>query len=732
MALDERFILSPPLNQYMVDKDTGAPLSGGYIYFYRDDSRVTPKAVYQLIGTPPNYTYIPLPNPIQLSSVGTIQNAGGDNEVIYYFPYDGTPDNSNHTLDLYYIVCTNAQGVEQWTREGWPNVNAGNDPVNEETVAFNQISNPQFTNILINAGLSTIYTVSGSQQVFEFAPNWDFVINGTGTVTVQRIAISGNDNIITNPPYVIDIEISAGISSCLLRQRFNVNSGLWSSTTTREIYLSGTVLAKSQGVGTAAIKMYYEESTGGSPIEIINTVATTEYTEIKGTTASPIPSSTNTDTGNNGYVDIYLSFDASTHVRLSSVLVIPTTTLNAGNLVSYDLNSSNREEALQGDYYLPRLIAKQLPNLLTAWDFPLNPAQFGGRTQAASAIGANKSKYVWDQTIIFQSVNSGIGVTGGSSGELVSTFAATGQMAIIQYLDASAARKILQERLSVNIAAKSSIAINCCVSLWYTTNATLPSLSSNDSIVATLNANGTIASTNGVGWTQIARSGLGNAFFTVNPNATSNFDDYSFSGWDMQGSADVNAANYFAIVISTESVASTNSLSLLSVNLCNGDIPCRPASQSAEQVYNDCLYYYEKSYDSDVAPGTATRSGEILLNLGDPYVTGVGSGFVKSRSFSLQYALKRHVPVLSFYSYDGSSNSVVNCLRIDNVIQPAFSGTNPYITPIASYSFAAHTVKHVSADATDTSTIHGAVAGSVQAERLILFHYVADARLGLV
>ena len=66
--------------------------------------------------------------------------------------------------------------------------------------------------------------------MFEFAPNWDFVISGTGTVTVERIAISGNQNVVTSPPYVLDVSVSIGITACYLRQRLYLNSGLWAST----------------------------------------------------------------------------------------------------------------------------------------------------------------------------------------------------------------------------------------------------------------------------------------------------------------------------------------------------------------------------------------------------------------------------------------------------------------------------------------------------------------------
>ena len=126
MPLDERYFVTADLEEYFVDKDSGLPLAAGTLTFYRDTARNTPKTVFQLTGAPPNYNYTALPNPVVLSSVGTPQNAGGDNIVIYYFPFDDEGE-----LDLYYVVARDSDGVEQFSREAWPNIGAGNDPTDD-------------------------------------------------------------------------------------------------------------------------------------------------------------------------------------------------------------------------------------------------------------------------------------------------------------------------------------------------------------------------------------------------------------------------------------------------------------------------------------------------------------------------------------------------------------------------------------------------------------------------
>lgn len=369
MALDERYFVTADLEEYFVDKDSGLPLAAGTLTFYRDVARSTPKVVYQLSGAPPNYTYTAMPNPIVLSSVGTVQNAGGDNEVIYYFPYD---DDEN--LDLYYIVARDSNGVEQFSREAWPNITSADNPIVGNDFPFqNQIANPQFTQVFINDGQSTTYTVSAAtNQVFAFAPDWDFVISGTGIVTVQQIAIAGNNKIVTSPPYVLDVSVSGGVTACFLRQRFNVNSGLWASTDTESIYLSGTYIAQNETAGTTGVQMFYSESSGGSPIIIVDgSFDNSGYKLITGVTPAIIPSSTDTNSGTDGYIDIYLSFLTASHVRISSIQVVPTLNQAGGNFLQYALNSSNREQAFMGDYYIPNLNSRPSSSLLTGWDFPL-------------------------------------------------------------------------------------------------------------------------------------------------------------------------------------------------------------------------------------------------------------------------------------------------------------------------------------------------------------------------
>jgi hypothetical protein len=120
MSIDPRYVLAPSLQEYFVDKDTGLPLAGGIVTFYQDNSRTVLQPVYELTGSPPNYSFTALPNPLTLSGVGTIQDSSGNDVLPYFFPFD-----SDGNPSLYYITVMSAGAVPQFVREGWPAASFG-------------------------------------------------------------------------------------------------------------------------------------------------------------------------------------------------------------------------------------------------------------------------------------------------------------------------------------------------------------------------------------------------------------------------------------------------------------------------------------------------------------------------------------------------------------------------------------------------------------------------------
>lgn len=728
MALDERYFVTSDLDTYFVDKDTGLPLSGGTLTFFRDSARSTPKVVYQLSGAPPDYTYTAMPNPIVLSAVGTVQNAGGDNEVIYYFPYD-----AEGNLDLYFVVVRDSFGTEQLSREAWPNITAADNPTTDEFPIQNQISNAQFTQVFINvaSNQTVVYAASAStNQVFAFAPNWDFVISGTGTVTVQRVAIAGNDNVVTSPPYVLDITISAGITSCLLRQRFNVNSGLWASTDTEEIFLAGTFVARNEVAGTTGIQMFYAASSGGSPIIIVDgAFDNSGYQAINGVTADALPLSTDTNTDAAGYIDIYLSFSLSSHVRVSSIQVVPTLNQAGANILQYDLNSSNREQALMGDYYIPRLNSRPSPSLLTAWDFTLNPFQFA----ASGNIGATAG-YICDQTIALRGASGAVAysIDSVTDGLKFVTAGNNDAFYIMQYLSADDAKKILGTPLSVNVfgyrtSASSDVTMRVYLFRAPSTSV-IPTLPTS---VGTVAANGVFTVT-AAGWTQIPRSGLDTAtailpFVSTNDDINDADTDMSFTGWQVTDATQIGDTNYFAMVVTFGYVDASTAMTINSISLIPSAIPARPAPQSFDEVMRQCQVYYETSYDTGLFAGAVSNDGAIACM--QWYVASPVTSAVVSRFLSARYTTAKRIPVTpTIYALDGTLGNVLingwaNSMLIINA-NAAISGN----WTLANNGDTGFTfLSNQSSVATG-----GASTGTDSVEAIAMFHFVADARLGIV
>lgn len=192
MGLNLKYIPSTYFQEALLDKATGEPLAAGIVTFYQDQARTELKPMYRITGTPPNYTYVELPNPLTLSSIGTIQDGSGNDVVPYYYPYD---DEGN--IELYYITIVNSGAVAQFTREGQPNVAVTNG---EEDQFINYITNGQF--IAHNSIAETPTREEGeiTEELTNVAPGaWYFKQDPTSTAD-DFVFFNRFGSPTTNPP----------------------------------------------------------------------------------------------------------------------------------------------------------------------------------------------------------------------------------------------------------------------------------------------------------------------------------------------------------------------------------------------------------------------------------------------------------------------------------------------------------------------------------------------------
>ncbi len=594
--------------------------------------------------------------------------------------------------------------------------------VNDFSDGENMITNPQFEEI----GAVTVFATAGTYPI---APGWDLVLTGVGgTTTISQLQISGLDAsgstppvIVGNPPYALTINQS-GWSSCILRQRFNENGA---------IFCNGAIAMNITARATTnplSVTLNYHPSSPGVPVEIkTGTIAVGSFAILSG--AVDLPGSANNNTGVAAYVDIEIEIPGTAIIDITNVQVVgQSIPLSAGFDPDTDIPLF-QEQTIERDIdhrfhlYKDGLVRRPAPSLLTGWDFPLNPAQ-RGTAFGPSAAGANTSFYSWDQTIVFQSVNSGLTTSRVTNNLFSISASVASQAALIQYLPATQARVICGNLISAYLQIASLAAGNIpdplkiTVSLWSTTDASLPSIASNNSLVATLDANGKPATFHG-NWIEITPVNSEDATFT---QVT---DDVALDGW-WHGNAQADTATFFAIVIGTATMPANNSLVFSSVSLQKGSIGSPPSAQTPDDVLRECQAYWEQSYAPGVAVGTVTTLGR-QTNLQNWLVNG-GNIATKPGPFYLKFkSVKNTAPTMAFYApSSGTVNTVdINLWNGGTIISspnPAFS-TNWVLAEAASTDGANYSPNSF-------TTLSNPAAVETGTQSTMLFHYTADSRLG--
>jgi hypothetical protein len=253
------------------------------------------------------------------------------------------------------------------------------------------------------------------------------------------------------------------------------------------------------------------------------------------------------------------------------------------------------------------------------WNWPINPCQELGTTVAAVSNTPGLSRYVADETIVFQNVNSAFACTFGSSGMIVNNAADT-SFAIIKYFEGARAQTILSTPLCVQLkaggAAASATDVIANVSIYWTADATLPDLKSSNfySLVSAVNNTTGVATVGGGGvhgnWTELPRGNLGAA--TANLK-TANVPTYNFSGWQEANTTPSTTAKYCAIVISVSKLTAGTTCTFEYCTLNAGYIPTSPAATSFGENLLGLQQFYEKSYSLGVQPSVTTIGASCFI-----------------------------------------------------------------------------------------------------------------------
>lgn len=184
-------IAAPMLQDFIIDKDS-TPMAGGTITCYQDNSRTTLKNWYYQSGTPGNYTYIRLPNPLTLSAAGTICDINGVDTIPFFYPYSELDE---AVVEPYYITIVNYAQTNQITRANFPFLPpSGNNP-NISNSFDNYIINNGFWRNIGTMALTNVLSqvVAPSQHDGFSLPDITFIKNVTGgidTVTFTKFPLT--------------------------------------------------------------------------------------------------------------------------------------------------------------------------------------------------------------------------------------------------------------------------------------------------------------------------------------------------------------------------------------------------------------------------------------------------------------------------------------------------------------------------------------------------------------
>ncbi len=739
-TLDPRFTLVPPLQDIFFDKDLAIPLSAGIVTFYEDSNHTVLKPVYQLTVTPSNtFEYNVLPNPMQLSSIGTFIDENGNDIVPYFFPYLGNPTDvpASTTIDLYFITVESSAGIPQFTREAWPNVAPASIIGNNVAITDNLLSNTVFFEVSFNpltASPGYVYNVTGVSTVNQIAPDWTIVTNGTGTVTVQQIATL-NTTIPSNPPYLLDITSTGLTAPIQLVQTLNHDPRLLQGQ-----FANGSFVAGSEDGSSHNITMTYSYSAGG-PVggyELIDTVIpTTGFAQYSGTL--PITNTANPNPATTGFAQIIITIPQGAHIQITSIQLVAVPSMNA--TTNFIEQTTQRQLDHLFHYYANELIVKPKDTILTGWDFALNPWQIYPVT---GTVVTSACSYITDQTILWQQNASALSVGQGNTTDRNilaiqgnTAGSANNQFAIIQYIDPTSALPywsyILSSLARMRIFTTSGTQVGVKMRLIY--SASLPATLSSTEPILSLSGS-TI--TFGAAWTALAPLNdptyvLPNVYDTFETIGARAYPSFSFDGFQLPTPSSTTMT-LGIVLYTTGNISNTSgaldTIGFDSVSLVPNRFAVATNPKTFDTVLRECQFYLETSYPIETIPGSASiidviqRQQEYFINSSFAAVSMTPSDFQITFNGYKRKAVA--ATSISFYLPAGSAaGSILGSLVNAN----ALLNSGPLASTL--WQESSNGKKSIDFIGNGTAQLSSSPGNILNPYTFISFHYVADVRLGV-
>lgn len=191
----------------------------------------------------------------------------------------------------------------------------GSTPV--DTVAFassNQITNPQFSLTSFSTPFSLINVTN--PDPIEIGPGWFLELAGTGSVSLQKIALNNANANPSNAPYALRLTLNGWSGDgVFLRQRFQQNGMLWANK-----IVSSTITTRIEGSPQtiSASLIDSNSSTLGQVLPL--TVVNEEWNEFTG--YGQLPATTNPNTPPAAYIDYKLGLPSNVDIYVSSIQLV--------------------------------------------------------------------------------------------------------------------------------------------------------------------------------------------------------------------------------------------------------------------------------------------------------------------------------------------------------------------------------------------------------------------------
>jgi len=412
---------------------TGLPLNDQYYAFFLENTiPYLPQNVYQDASATTVWA-----NPLQFQPSGTLPNN-------LYFDPDKT-----YRIEI-------RQGNTQNDPLIWliENYNPSEDAGANAGSAFggdNLVSNPQFAEVDFTNDL-----ILEGEDTFDIAPGWQLFLDGDqggANARLTRTPVDGQQKQVNNPPYFLRLQI-AGYTTAELRQVFTGNGAIFASVDSVGNEQTGVV---SMGFTARAdddypIEVTYQPSVGANTTVIQDTVFSGVFQSFTG--IEVLPESTNSNTGDNATVTMVIALQGTGNLEISNLQMV-------GGVIPVNSELPAPTEYIQETiergvdhlfhYYKDSLVMQPKEDILTGWNFSLNPYQF--IAPAISAMPAALTQYRADQTIVRQEFASSI-ETGQASAANNFAFqvqpvdSQDSRVALIQYVDAATIRPYWNKVLS--------------------------------------------------------------------------------------------------------------------------------------------------------------------------------------------------------------------------------------------------------------------------------------------